>query len=52
MSTSDVRTQEKRETDADRRAEWWLVLKTAVAVAVVVALVLLGSLHGASGTAG
>ena len=43
MSTSDVRTQEKREIDADRRAEWWLVLQALVAVGVVVALVVLGT---------
>ena len=46
MSPADARTQEKREIAADRRAEWWLLLKALVAVGVVVALVLLGDVHG------
>ena len=44
MNASDAGEQD--EIDADRRAEWWLVLATLLAVAVVVTLVVLGRLHG------
>ena len=48
MSPPDARTPEQREIDADRRAEWWLVLQALVALAAVVALVVLGGMYGLS----
>ncbi len=33
---------QRHEIDADRRAEWWLVLKSAIALAVVAGALVIG----------
>ncbi len=36
------RAFQRREIDADRRAEWWLVLKSVIALAVVAGVLVAG----------